>query len=103
MSFKKEPEQAVEGILDWVMQERKDRDEREAREAERKAKRDANQPQDSLGSFARLGITPTTAVGQPLASWPAFASMLLKCDYVIAITFVVLGILLLTYYLGLSY
>ena len=68
LSCKKEPEQAVEGILDWVMQERKDRGDREAREAERKAKRDANQLQGSLGSLARLGITPTTVVGQqPLA------------------------------------
>ena len=75
LSCKKEPEQAVEGISDWVVQERKERDNREVREAERKAKsleardkRDANQLQ---GSLARLGIvTPTSAaattVGQQL-------------------------------------
>ena len=60
--------------MDWVVQERKDRADREVREAERKAKRDANQLQGSLGSLARLGIvapstagaavTPTTTVGQ---------------------------------------
>jgi len=59
----------VEGISEWVEQERKDRADRENREAERKAKTlhardmmDANQLQ---GSLARLGIvTPSTAVGQ---------------------------------------
>ena len=75
LTCKKEPEQAVEGVSDWVVQERKDRADREAREAERKAKsleardkRDANQLQ---GSLARLGIvtpstTNTTTVSQPL-------------------------------------
>jgi chaperone BCS1 len=79
LTCKKEPEQAVEGISDWVVQERKERADREVREAERKAKnleardmRDANQLQ---GSLARLGmVTPltgggATAVGQqPLGS-----------------------------------
>ena len=61
LTCKKEPEQAVEGVSGWVMQERKDRADREVREAERKAKRDANQLQGSLGSLARLGIvTPST-------------------------------------------
>jgi len=73
LTCKKEPEQAAEGVLDWVVQERKDRVDREVREAERKAKRDANQFQGSLGSLARLGIvSPTTAtattVGQQLGS-----------------------------------
>jgi chaperone BCS1 len=65
LTFKKDPEQAVEGILDWIVQERKEKADREVREAERKAKnleardkRDANQLQ---GSLARLGIvTPST-------------------------------------------
>ena len=70
LSCKKEPEMAVEGVSDWVEQERRDRKDREDREAERKAKRDANQLQ---GSLARLGIvtpnTATAAVGQqPLGS-----------------------------------
>ena len=75
LTCKKEPEQAVEGVLEWVMQERKERADRESREAERKAKsweardkRDANQLQ---GSLARLGLvtpstTSTTTVGQQL-------------------------------------
>ena len=69
LTCKKEPEQAVEGVSDWVVLERKERTDREVRENERKAKsleardkRDANQLQ---GSLARLGIvTPSTAVGQ---------------------------------------
>ena len=76
LTCKKEPEQAVEGVSDWVVQERKEKTDREVRESERKAKsleardkRDANQLQ---GSLARLGIvTPSTAaVGQqqPLGS-----------------------------------
>ena len=73
MTCKKEPEQAVEGVLDWVVQERKERADRESRDAEKKAKsleardkRDANQLQ---GSLARLGIvTPSTSVGQHLPS-----------------------------------
>ena len=71
LTCKMEPERAVEGVSEWVEQERKDRADREAREAERKAKsleardkRDANQLQ---GSLARLGIvTPAITVGQPL-------------------------------------
>lgn len=73
LTCKKEPEQAVEGISEWVAQERKERADRETREAERKAKnleardkRDANQLQ---GSLARLGIvTPSSAVSQSFAS-----------------------------------
>ena len=69
LTCKKEPERAVEGISEWVKQERKDRMDREGREVERKAKtleardkRDANHLQ---GSLARLGIvTPSTVVGQ---------------------------------------
>ena len=65
LTCKKEPELAVEGISEWVVQERKERADREKREAERKAKsweardkRDANQLQ---GSLARLGlVTPST-------------------------------------------
>lgn len=72
LTCKKEPEQAVEGIAGWVVQERKDREDRKVREAERKTKtleardkRDANQLQ---GSLARLGIVapPTVAGQQPL-------------------------------------
>ena len=71
LTCKKEPEQAAEGVSEWVTQERKDRTDRELREAERKAKnleardkRDASQLQ---GSLARLGIVASpTAVGQQL-------------------------------------
>ena len=70
LTCKKEPEQAAEGVLDWVSRERKDRTDREVREAERKAKR-------GEASLARIGMVPpststvttaatgTTSVGQP--------------------------------------
>ncbi|KAF8809901.1 P-loop containing nucleoside triphosphate hydrolase protein [Phlegmacium glaucopus] len=69
LTCKREPEQAVEGVGEWVVEERKEREDRKVREAERKAKtleardkRDATQLQ---GSLARLGIvTPSATVGQ---------------------------------------
>ena len=69
LTCKREPEQAVQGVSKWVVQERKDKEDRKARDAERKAKtleardkRDATQLQ---GSLARLGIvSPSAAVGQ---------------------------------------
>ena len=65
MTCKKEPELAVKGVLDWVRQERKDRLDREVREAGRKARRDANNQQQVGSSFARMGVVsppppPTT-------------------------------------------
>ena len=69
LTCKREPEQAVQDVSKWVVQERKDKEDRKARDAERKAKtleardkRDATQLQ---GSLARLGIvSPSAAVGQ---------------------------------------
>ena len=69
LTCKKEPELAVEGISEWIVQERKEKMEREAREAERKAKnleaRDKREVTQLQGSLAKLGIVPpSTAVGQ---------------------------------------
>ena len=68
LSCKKEPEQAVDGILDWVVQERKDREDKEVREAERKAKRDANQSLTRMGIVSPPPTTTTTGTvdQQPL-------------------------------------
>jgi len=67
---KMEPEQAVEGVSDWVVQERKDKADREVRKAEKKAKsleaKDKREINQLQGSLARLGIVTPTTVGQPL-------------------------------------
>ena len=68
LTCKKEPELAVQGVLEWVLQERKEREEREVREAEKKAKsleaRDVRGANQLQGSLARLGImTPSNGTG----------------------------------------
>ncbi|KAF8153881.1 P-loop containing nucleoside triphosphate hydrolase protein [Crassisporium funariophilum] len=70
LACKRQPEKAVEGILAWVAQERKEREERKVRESERKAKsleardkRDATQLQGSLARLNGMGVL--TPMNQP--------------------------------------
>jgi len=68
LTCKKEPELAVQGVSEWVLQERKEREEREVRDAEKKAKsleaRDVRGANQLHGSLARLGIvSPSNGTG----------------------------------------